>query len=134
MFTDRSKVGTWFWTQLWYGAKSSKVWSYFWDHAPPGQTSGAYHESEINYVLNNLYATDKPWAAEDYEIAKKMNDYWVNFIKNGNPNGEDTPVAWPAVSSQKLVQHVGDGWGQIPIAWGEKVTLFKEWFATLVAY
>ncbi|RAH68040.1 alpha/beta-hydrolase [Aspergillus aculeatinus CBS 121060] len=52
MFTDRSK-----------------------DHAPSGQTSGAYHESDINYVLNNLYAIDKPWTAEDYAIANKMNDY-----------------------------------------------------------
>ncbi|KAJ5299518.1 carboxylesterase [Penicillium atrosanguineum] len=119
MFTDRSKVGL----ELLLGPR------------PPGQTSGAYHESEINYVLNNLYATtDLPWKAEDYEIAKKMNDYWANFIKTGNPNGADTTVAWPAVSSKKQVQHVGDGWGQIPIAWSKKVTLFKEWFATLVAY
>ncbi|GLI73951.1 hypothetical protein PoHVEF18_002183 [Penicillium ochrochloron] len=105
MFTDRSKVGTWFWTQLWYSTKSAKVWNYFWDHAPPGQTSGAYHGSEINHVLNNF------------------------------PNGADTIVYWPAVSTtKKLVQHVGDGWGQIPIAWSKKLTLFKEWFATLVAY
>ncbi|KAJ5703264.1 carboxylesterase [Penicillium malachiteum] len=135
MFTDRSKVGTWFWTQLWYSAKSPKVWNYFWDHAPPGQDQGAYHESEINYVLNNLYATDKPWKAEDYVIAKKMNDYWANFIKTGNPNGADTTVEWPAVSTTKrTVQHVGDGWGPIPIAWSKKVALYKDWFATLVAY
>ncbi|KAJ5953543.1 carboxylesterase [Penicillium verhagenii] len=134
MFTDRSKVGTWFWTQLWYEAKSSKVWNYIWDHAPPGQDRGAYHESEINYVLNNLYGTDLPWTAEDYKIAHRMNDYWANFIKTGNPNGEDTAVQWPAVDTEKLVQHVGDGWGQIPIAWSKKVALFKAWFASLVAY
>ncbi|KAJ5927882.1 carboxylesterase [Penicillium verhagenii] len=134
MFTDRSKVGTWFWSQLWYEAKSSKVWNYIWDHAPPGQDQGAYHESEINYVLNNLYGTDKPWTAEDYKIAHRMNDYWANFIKTGNPNGEDTVVQWPAVDTKRLVQHVGDGWGQIPIAWSKKVALYKEWFASLVAY
>ncbi|KAJ5302199.1 carboxylesterase [Penicillium antarcticum] len=131
MFTDRSKVGTWFWTQMWYSARLELLLG----SRPPGQTSGAYHESEINYVLNNLYATTElPWKAEDYEIAKRMNDYWANFIKTGNPNGADTTVAWPAVSSKKEVQHVGDGWGQIPIAWSKKITLFKNWFATLVAY
>lgn len=89
MFTDRFKVGTWFWTQLWFGAKSSKVCNHFWDHAPPAQTSGAYHESEINYVLNNLCATDKSWTAEKHEIAKKMSDPRTNFIKNSKSNSED---------------------------------------------
>lgn len=135
MFTDRSKVGTWLWTQMWYTKKSSPVWNYFWDHAPPGQSSGAYHESEINYVLNNLYATDKPWTAEDYAIAKNMNDYWASFIKTRNPNTQaEGATEWPAVNTSKLVQHVGDGWGQIPIAWSKKVKLFEDWFATLVAY
>lgn len=75
MFTDRPKASTWFWTQLWYSTKHVKVWNYFEDHAPPGQTSGAYHESEINYVFNNLYATNKPLKAKEYEIAKRMNNY-----------------------------------------------------------
>ncbi|KAI1622621.1 carboxylesterase [Exophiala viscosa] len=90
-FTDRSKVGTWLWANLWHPAASSPVYTYFWDHAPPNQTRGAYHESEINYVLNNLYDTDSPWTAEDYEIAAKMNGYWADFIKTGDPNGNNLP-------------------------------------------
>ncbi|CAG7930601.1 unnamed protein product [Penicillium olsonii] len=132
-FTDRSKVGTWFWSQLWNKAYSSPVYNYIWDHAPPGQDQGAYHESEINYVLNNLYATDMPWAAEDYVIANKMNGYWSNFIKTGNPNGHGL-TAWSAANSSALVQHVGDGWGQIPAASSRKVSLFKSWFSTLHKY
>lgn len=45
-WTDRSKVGTYFWSQLWPLGASSPVYNYFWDHAPPGQDQGAYHESE----------------------------------------------------------------------------------------
>ena len=83
----------------------------------------------VNYVLNNLYDTDLPWTAEDYEIAASMNGYWVNFIKTGNPNGGNL-TQWPAATSveSKTVQHVGDGWGQIDIAPAEKIQLFKEWF------
>ncbi|KAJ5798656.1 uncharacterized protein N7503_006161 [Penicillium pulvis] len=132
-YTDRSKIGTWLWSQMWNEHYDSPVYNYFWDHAPPGQDQGAYHESEINYVLNNLYATDKPWTPEDYAIAKDMNAYWANFIKTGNPNGRGL-VSWPAVNSSELVQHVGDGWGQIPVAWSRKVGLFKSWFATLKKY
>ncbi|CAG8110608.1 unnamed protein product [Penicillium olsonii] len=132
-FTDRSKVGTWFWSRPWNKAYSSPVYNYIWDHAPPGQDQGAYHESEINYVLNNLYATDMPWAAEDYAIANKMNGYWSNFIKTGNPNGHGL-TAWSAANSSAPVQHVGDGWGQIPAASSRKVSLFKSWFSTLHKY
>lgn len=45
-WTDRSIIGTWFWSQLWTKGASSPVYNYIWDHAPPGQDRGAYHESE----------------------------------------------------------------------------------------
>ncbi|CZR53564.1 probable para-nitrobenzyl esterase [Phialocephala subalpina] len=132
-WTDRSNVGTWLWSQLWATASTNPVYTYFWDHAPPGQDQGAHHESEINYVLNNLYDTDLPWEQEDYVIAAKMNAYWVNFIKTGNPNGGDL-TQWNATNTSALVQHVGDGWGAIPAAPAEKVALYKAWFDSLVAY
>lgn len=131
-WSDRSAVGTWLWSQLWAKASVQPVFTYFWDHAPPGQTQGAYHESEINYVLNNLYDTDLPWVAEDYEIAKIMNAYWVNFIKTGNPNGGNLTY-WPAANANSsTVQEVGIGWGQIDLAISkEAVTLFENWFDAL---
>ncbi|QKX64569.1 uncharacterized protein TRUGW13939_11744 [Talaromyces rugulosus] len=134
-WTDRSKVGTWMWAQLWNTTRTASVYTYFWDHAPPGQNQGAHHESEINYVLNNLYDTDLPWESADYTIAEKMNSYWVNFIKTGDPNGLDSNgnalVEWAATNSSKVVQHVGDGWGNIPISPPARVELFEQWFATL---
>lgn len=133
-WTDRSKVGTYFWAQLWYSNATSPVFNYLWDHAPPGTTTGAAHESEINYALNNLYDTDLPWEAEDYVIADTLNAYWVNFIKTGNPNGEGL-VSWDATNSTaKNVMEVGDGWGLMPIAHDYQTELFSKWFATLVAY
>ncbi|KAJ4391040.1 hypothetical protein N0V93_004653 [Gnomoniopsis smithogilvyi] len=133
-WTDRSKVGTYFWSQLWAKGASSPVYNYIWDHAPPGQDRGAYHESEINYVLNNLYDTDDAWTADDYLIAATMNNYWVNFIKTGNPNGGNV-TNWPAASADdQTVQRVGDAFEQIPIAAPDQVQLFQDWFATLVAY
>ncbi|PQE09725.1 Carboxylesterase type B protein [Rutstroemia sp. NJR-2017a BBW] len=134
-WTDRSKIGTWTWSGLWATAKTSPVYNYYWDHAPPGQTQGAYHESEINYVMNNLYDTDLPWTAEDYAIAKKMVTYWVNFIKTGNPNGNNLTQWNPVVNSSAVVQRVGDGWGALPIASTKaQIQVVKDWFATLTAY
>ncbi|KAF9873012.1 carboxylesterase [Colletotrichum karsti] len=133
-FTDRSKVGTYFWSQLWSQRASSPVFNYIWDHAPPGQDQGAAHESEINYVLNNLYGTDLPWEAEDYEVAEKMNSYWVNFIKNEDPNGEGL-VSWAAASNgNATVMELGDGFGSLTIATDSQIELFEKWFDSLVAY
>lgn len=132
-FTDRSKVGTWLWAQLWYTSSSKPVYTYLWDHAPPGQNQGACHESGINYVLNNLYDTDKPWTADDFAIAAKMNAYWVNFIKTGNPNGGNL-ITWRPSSTEEVTQRVGNGWGPMPIASEAQVQLFKARFDTLPAY
>ncbi|OJJ43504.1 hypothetical protein ASPZODRAFT_102847 [Penicilliopsis zonata CBS 506.65] len=134
---DRSTIGTWMWAQMWYTARTAPVYTYFWDHAPPGEDRGAYHESEINYVLNNLYDTDLPWEAIDYVIADKMNSYWVNFAKTGNPNGLDANgdplVEWPATSDSEVVQRVGNAWGPIAVASETdpkaKIKLFQDWFA-----
>jgi carboxylesterase 2 len=135
-YTDTSRVSSWLFANEWQKYESSPIYTYYWDHSPPGQDQGAYHESEINYVLNNLYLTDLPWEAEDYEIAAKMNAYWANFVKTGSPNegdsytGSDTLVSWPE-SSANVTHHVGDGWGEVLVAGTtEQIELFEEFFAT----
>jgi para-nitrobenzyl esterase len=57
--------------------------------------AGAPHASEIEYALGNLsrnavYA----WTPDDQKVSAMMMDYFVNFVKTGNPNGAGLP-AWP---------------------------------------
>ncbi|EKG11947.1 Carboxylesterase type B [Macrophomina phaseolina MS6] len=116
------------------------ICSYYWDHAPPGQDQGAYHESEICYALNNLYGTDYPWKEEDFVIARKMNGYWANFVKTHNPNeggsyADGELVQWNPNDPQKnITMHLGDGWGDYLIAAAAKVELISEFFSTQHAY
>lgn len=137
-WTDRSIVGTWLWSQLWATNSSQPVYNYIWNHAPPGQDRGAYHESEINYVLNNLYDTDSPWTDEDYAIAATMNSYWVNFIKTQDPNGNaangSALVDWPAADDSKTVQTLGNSFEQSPLAKEAQISLFEDWFSGLKVY
>jgi carboxylesterase 2 len=135
-YTDRSKIGTQNWAALMLQGsnRTRPVYTYLWDHAPPGQTAGAAHMTEIQYTQNNLYNVYYgAWQAEDYQIATKMSKYWVNFIKTGNPNGEGV-VRWDkATVNGTTTQELGDGFGPIPIADAEQIVVFTEWFSTLPA-
>jgi carboxylesterase 2 len=63
----------------------------------------------------NLYSSNNPWKTEAYEIASKMNSYWINFIKTGNPNGKEL-TTWKASDETPLTQRLGNGFGAIDIA------------------
>ncbi len=62
---------------------------------------GAVHSAEIEYAMGNL-ATNKDydWMEDDYKVSETMMNYFANFIKSGNPNGEKLPV-WPMAKDEK---------------------------------
>ena len=41
----------------------------------------------------------------DYDISDKMVQYWANFAKTGNPNGEGLP-SWEAFTKENRVNMV----------------------------
>ena len=56
---------------------------------------GAAHATEIEYCMGNLgLVQDYAWTADDYKVSETMQDYFANFIKTGDPNGEKLPE-WP---------------------------------------
>jgi para-nitrobenzyl esterase len=60
----------------------------------PGRANwGATHGAEVAYAFNN---PGPAWTEVDRALADAMSSYWVNFAKNGNPNGANLPI-WPAI-------------------------------------
>ena len=55
---------------------------------------GAFHTGEVPYAYDNLKFSNRPSVKSDYELAKLMSAYWVNFITSGNPNGKGL-ANWP---------------------------------------
>tara|TARA_R110002167_G_scaffold65757_16_gene186047 strand:- start:59 stop:1636 length:1578 start_codon:yes stop_codon:yes gene_type:complete len=61
---------------------------------------GASHASEIEYCMGNLHLVDDyAWTAEDYKVSQDMQNYFANFIMNGNPNQAALPE-WPAAKAE----------------------------------
>ena len=54
-----------------------------WDHP------GAFHSSDLWFFFETLAKCWRPFTGKHYDLARQMCNYWVNFVKTGNPNGED---------------------------------------------
>jgi para-nitrobenzyl esterase len=49
----------------------------------------------------------------DLKITNIITDYWINFAKTGDPNGENIPT-WPMFNTDNLVQSFGNNVRTIP--------------------
>ncbi len=69
---------------------------------------GAFHTGDVPYAYDNLQFVNRPWEPVDHQLATVMSDYWVNFVKTGNPNGPGLPQ-WDAYNAQeKMIMHLGE--------------------------
>ena len=87
-------VGTGQWAKFSAGARGEADLYYF-THAPPHDGSsyrGAYHVAEIAHTFDNVHFSKHFRYAEDARnLADTIANYWLNFAKTGNPNGEGPP-------------------------------------------
>jgi carboxylesterase type B len=116
---DQARVGTYLWAVQRGKTSKSKTFTYFWDHVLPGPDAaqyGAFHTSEVPYVLNTLAQSDRPFTDADRHIAEKLSSYWANFAAHGDPNGKGLPH-WPAAGGKpEVTMEVGDVFAPIPVA------------------
>jgi para-nitrobenzyl esterase len=90
---------TWTWARLQSRTGKSKVFVYYFTHRPPYpdipflKDWGAAHGADIAYVFGNPVSSR--WTPEDRAFSDLIQTYWVNFAKNGDPNGGAAP-RWPA--------------------------------------
>ena len=66
------------------------------------QDKGAVHSADIEYAMGTL-PTNRvyDWQPEDYMISDIFSQYYVNFVKTGNPNGLGL-VEWPTTNGKAV--------------------------------
>ena len=72
-----------------------------WDHP------GCFHSSDIWFYFENLAKCWRVFRGKHYDLSRQMCDYWVNFMRSGNPNGIGTdgePLpSWPRLTRKNPV-------------------------------
>lgn len=103
--------GTWF-------AYSHKKWSdymaaqnkpvYFYYFSKDNKSLRANHAGELPYAYGNLWRHGYLYDKKDYALSDTMQNYWVNFVKTGDPNGESAPEWQPYTKEQKQILQLDD--------------------------
>ncbi len=91
---------------------NENVYTYFFTRIPPDpsiERFGVYHGAEVMYAYGNLGADGNAvYGAIDRRLEAEMTDYWLAFVRTGDPNGADRPE-WPTLQeSPDQVLELGD--------------------------
>ncbi|MEN3748020.1 carboxylesterase family protein [Sphingomonas sp. HF-S3] len=128
---DRGLAAMAFWAQQRQRGSRNPVYAYLWSHWEPGPDAAryrAFHSSEIPYVFGTLGASpERPFGAADRRLSALLGDYWVNWVKRGDPNGSGLPH-WPRYSSNQQIIEIGDDGAKArPILPADTLDLFTRY-------
>jgi para-nitrobenzyl esterase len=131
---DSNLTSTYLWARERAKTAKTRVYTYYWDHVPPGpkkEIYQAFHSAELPYVFNSLHRANRPWEAVDRSIAETTSSYWANFVKSGDPNGPGLPK-WPAFdANDPVTMELGDRFALRPVADPAKLKMFEAMFARM---
>jgi para-nitrobenzyl esterase len=88
------------WAHLHSQSGTAPAFLYFFSHTPPErglEKYGAYHGAEVAYAYDNLGVdSDARYTGADYGLRDQMSEYWISFIRAGDP-AMLSVNAWPDV-------------------------------------
>jgi len=101
------------------------AYTYFFDHAAAAER-GSYHGSDLAFWFNDLDSADRHWSEADRRVAEQASSYWVNFVRTGNPNGENLQEWEPFSADRATTLSLGDTSFARPIAAKERLAFYCD--------
>jgi para-nitrobenzyl esterase len=85
---------------------------------------GAFHSEELMFLSGHYWTS---WVAQldDAALAHAVVGYWVQFVKNGNPNGGGLPY-WPDLANGGKLQELGQHVGSESIPDTQRMSVFQD--------
>ena len=120
--------GTYAWANL-QSAKSDKnVYLYYFDQNSGGfmgSPRGANHVAEMPFVYG--WGTDR-FSDVEKSMSQIMSQYWINFVKTGNPNAPGLPFWTTYKQGAPTVMHFRDGFRLVNVPNQEQLNFFEDFF------
>lgn len=124
--------GTWAWANLQSKTGKSNVYMYYF--AQPSQNSiiknsrGATHVAEMPFIYDWHWG---PMTDVDKHMAQIMPQYWINFVKTGNPNADGLPYWTTYKQGEATVMNMHNGF-QLTTAPNQKqMDLWEDIFRSM---
>ena len=93
-----------------------------------GNRRGAAHADDLMYINGGFKKEDADQYPEEVKLSEIMQQYWVNFAKTGNPNGEGLPY-WPVYDEKEpTVMQFNNGATLIMQPNADKIALMDNLF------
>ena len=110
-----------------------KVYSY--QFTKENNYYGTYHSGELIYCYGNVEKSPYDYRYDDSDISlsRKMLKYWTNFVKYGDPNGEDLTKWDEYIKEANLIMELGAHVGPIKDPYADLYPIIDEFIDYKIA-
>ena len=121
--------GTWAWANLQSANSKKNVYMYYFDQQSQNsilkQTRGATHVAEMPFIYGWNWG---PMTETEQHMAQILPQYWINFIKTGNPNADGLPFWTTYKQGEATVMNIHQGFHLTTAPNQKQMDFFEAFF------